>query len=391
MEGISDLSKSPKMNSFAIIFCHSFQSDGCLILFCRKSTPMSSISLPVINRREAFSHLTWWSIYLILIILVNRSVNPSVSIIGIFVVTLILACGVYTIIFAGQPFVHGRSTSRLIIVAIASFLVLLGVVYVVVYRMLPAVNIFLYIEGKEFHFGKFVGFCIKNYGMAVLVALTYLITQKNRIAATRSVELERTKRMMAEEIIQLELTVLSRQLNSHWIHSIHQIIAQKVADDPGISRVYDNLQLLLVYYFEHLDKPGAMNTTLENEISYLRIMVNLNQVLHPAATPIQISTNAHPIARTIPRLLLSTLLENMFLYADQYDPAEPACMTISSTLEQLVVRCRNKINPDKRKTASTGVGHKNIRRQLDAIGRQYQFDIYEENLIYEIILTIYYE
>src|SRR5690606_18857328 len=103
----------------------------------------------------------------------------------------------------------------------------------------------------------------------------------------------------------------------------------------------------------------------------LHIMAALNKVLHPSATPVQISTNPHPVARTIPRLLLSTLLENMFLYADQYDPAIPATMTISSMPDQLTVRCRNKTDPGKRTAGSTGVGHKNIRRQLDATGRKY--------------------
>lgn len=205
----------------------------------------------------------------------------------------------------------------------------------------------------------FIGFSTGYY---------YLITyfkEKNRATELQKKNLKSVieHQKTQNELVRAQNAFLKAQINPHFlfntlsfIHSETQKIAPKVAD--SILSLSDMMRYALKN--ENIDDQAI----LTDEIEQVQNLIKLHQLRSDKQLHIQLKLKGDLNDINIIPLILLTLAENMFKHGDLSDPVSPALIEICLCDDNLLIRTKNLINPDKHAT-SFNLGLENIKRRLE--------------------------
>lgn len=353
------------------------------------------------------NHVKPWTVYYLLALLFNAIGPYPVSILGYTFYFLITLGCFYLLARLLQKYEAPTETLRLAAIVLAVFVAVAGVASVLIYGLLPLVDIYLYDRSIPFHAGAFLQNAFRNYLPILVAAVAYhqarmkaiksrqLLEEQRKHAETAEVQLklERAQRKILEENLAMQSSLITNQRGSHWLHSIFNHVKASLAHNDYASQVVEAYISALRYFYEYGGGKTVM-VLLDVELGFIRKMLFLNKVAMPDVTEAVLQAGTHLVAREIPQLLFATLVENALRYGDQHDPAQPIRLEISSNPECLRFSCRNK--KEKQTVAngeSTSVGLKNIQQQLDLnFPGSHELNIHENTTTsFHVEIVIYYQ
>lgn len=337
------------------------------------------------------THAYLWLFYFVMTYVLNIIGTPNINLTGLVTLFALYVGTFYLLVYTARRFTFFKGKLKF---ALSTLLVFCGLViatYLLVYKWLPKLDVQLALTDKEFSIGKLIQSVYRNFQPALLGAIAYRLGaegQKNKMERLR---IEQQKQEIENENRYLKIAALGKQLESHWFHAIFNSVYAKVAHNDKLANLMQSLITLLKYYFNNFSLKSRL-VMLEKEVNHIANLITLNEVAEPNAVPVKWVVEKPLYARQIPPLILGTIVENAFKYADQEDLDNPIRITLSSTAKRLTFTCNNKISRVARKQESHKLGLANISRQLELIepGRN-ELTVRDDGVSFHVSLTIYYE
>ncbi|WP_262249119.1 hypothetical protein [Parapedobacter soli] len=283
--------------------------------------------------------------------------------------------------------------------------------YALIYILLPMVDVYLYDVGKPFHLGKYIRNMTHHLEPALLTSSTYQLMRvaqqhKERIykqqqtlleqerelsnALNLKLEAERIQSQLKEENERLRIAALQSRLKSHWTHGVWMTIRSGILSGDRSAELFDAMTDLERTYYQYIGT-DHMWITLADEMDIMEKLARINGLAKPHETEITFRRGPHMLMRQVPALSLSTTLENALKYGDFTDPEHPVQVAVSSDKDKMVFTCRNKIDPAKAQTRSTGLGLRALQKQLDLFyPNRNRIHIEDDGTFYTITITIHF-
>lgn len=351
---------------------------------------MKNLILPKIAT-DWKTHAQIWIFYYVLTYIINVIGTPEASLMGFSIMFTIFILTFYFLVFITGRWSIASDQIKLAGIILLVFCITLFLLYLLVYHWLPNWGVHIANRNRDFSTGKFIQETFRSFQPALLGALAFRLGAENQKRKVERQRIEKEKQEIQHENRYLKVTALGKQLESHWIHAIFTSIFAKVANNDKLSNMMQSLLTLLKYYFNNISLKRRV-VMLEKEVNHITNLIALNEVAEPDAVPVIWIVEKPLHARQIPPLILGTLVENAFKYADQEDPDGPIRIKLSSTVEQLVFTCENKIASQAQELESHKLGLANVRRQLELIapGRN-ELAVRDDGVSFYVSLTINYE
>lgn len=345
-----------------------------------------------------WSHLRWWLLYFCLTMIMNYLSFGRINLIALSVLIIPFVASFYSMDWIlRRTVVVSNQVVALILWLLVYFVLACGIVYAIVYLLLPSLGIFMYQPEVPFNTGLFVSNMYRN-AMPLFIAvvahrLFILYREKchKQLVAERMVSASLKKQLnTAQENRNLKQSLLMGQLGSHLRHNITLLIRQRMASDKQLTEMVEGLLEMQRYSYVHID-PQTQGILLEQEINYIQRLIALNQLINPETIPVDFHVRRPIVARMVPPFILSTILENAYKYADCLDPEQPIRLVLSSGFDQLTLIATNKVRQLEPSISSTGIGLVNIKKQLELLHPgQHEFEASQQGEIFQVRLVIHY-
>jgi hypothetical protein len=234
-------------------------------------------------------------------------------------------------------------------------LVLVDLVEVIIYKMMPALGIQLYVESVErdfmyFHNRIWRGFLFLNF-----CAFFYIIFLQKLVERIRRRELDTSLRIYRERVVDALYT--SHFLKSVLVDSFGELLlSDKTTDQPTNSDIVQFLGYIL-----EIENLGKMDT-LNKSVSVLNCFVRLLK-RHYGEKSIEMEyANDGSVYNDLPRGILIFPLENCIKHA-KLSPDFPVKYTLIIADGILHIKCKSYIHHFKQKTIS-GIGNILLKEKL---------------------------
>lgn len=161
-----------------------------------------------------------------------------------------------------------------------------------------------------------------------------------------------------------ELFKLRQQLQPHFLFNSLNSITALTGTQPEKAR--HMIQQLSDFLRGTLKKDDQHWTTLEEEIQYLRLYLDIEKVRFGHRLQTEISYNDEMLQYKLPALLLQPVVENAIKFG-LYDTTGDVLITLDATIENtyLKIRLRNPYDPEtSMPNTGTGFGLSSIQRRL---------------------------
>lgn len=215
-----------------------------------------------------------------------------------------------------------------------------------------------------------------------LVSLLWNIQKEQKEETERKADLERLAR-------EAELNKLRQQLQPHFLFNSLNSISALTGSQPEKAR--HMIQQLSDFLRGTLKNEGQKWTTLEEEIKYLELYLDIEKVRFGYRLQSKIETTEEVMKMKLPTMLLQPLVENAIKFG-LYDTIGEVQILITAINNNGMLEVTVQ-NPFDETTAmpmkGTGFGINSIRRRLFLVfGRQDLLQIKKENDLYIAMVTI---
>jgi two-component system, LytTR family, sensor kinase len=361
------------------------------------------------NRFQLATHLIIWTIWIAISNISILSQDESADFkLYFWDVVLYYASWAFVIYTCGllivPLFLNGKKYIHLILASVLLLLIYLLIRYLLDYRFQPILNPTM--PSSEFEISDFFitrtvtflpnyfigfGYYFFNYSIKKERQLrlkeeeTFLLKQEKQ-------EKEQEYLLLHQEKLQLENAFLRSQINPHTLHNILNMLYSKSikADAPELGDAILLLSNLMRYSLETVTDANGL-VPLEKELEQINNTIKINQLRSNNKFHIDFKvTGDARHAKVIP-LILITLVENAFKYAELNDASDPLLLHITLDQNSFIFYMHNKKRSPVHYETSHGIGLENTRRRLNAAyGTEgYSIDIKQDDRYYTFQLTIY--
>lgn len=199
-------------------------------------------------------------------------------------------------------------------------------------------------------------------------------------------EIQREK--LQQQNLKSELALLRSQLNPHFIFNTLNNIDTLIFKDPvTASKSIEKLGGTMRYMLYETDADWV---TLEQELDYLRSMVDLIGLRLYERNAIRLKISGNSEGKFMPPMLLVPFLENAYKHGLKKGVAPLIDIKIHAGDSDLTFQINNQVSEKMvRKDPMGGIGLANVKRRLDLIFRHYyNLQIRDSNNLYEVVLTV---
>jgi two-component system, LytTR family, sensor kinase len=348
-------------------------------------------------------HFVFWHLYLILIHRVSYNVRGDNTVIGWFVDFYSRNILLITLAVYAQFLLLFRFRGNLFKQILASILnfslfLLLRETQIAILKFSDIVphgisngNHLRSAPISWFFFGG-VGVCLFLAFNAIEKQSKILNLEKDQLQ--RDLEIENEKKRSAQLIMEnqrAELDKLKAQINPHFLFNTLNFFYSEIR--PLSPKTADSVILLsdILRYSLASHKTDDL-VSVTGEIEYLKnyIQFQRNRFYDNFYLALNIDVEEGISDRKIPSLMLITLVENCFKYADLNDEANPCEIIIEVNAEMFLFKTKNKIHDNPIQLPSTGIGLANIKNRLEIIygHDNFQFQTKKEGVFFYCDLSI---
>ena len=214
--------------------------------------------------------------------------------------------------------------------------------------------------------------------VAVASAIQLLIHRRNQ---------DRKEKELIRERLQAELMQLKAQVNPHFLFNSLNTIYALIKSNPAIAGNAVIMLSTIMRYLLHGTKSGRV--LLSEELEMLKNYTDLQQLRFGNRITIEFDTfGIHEQAMIAPVILLS-LVENAFKHGTHADPESPIVIRFKLLLENevLIFSSENPL-PIRKVESDSGIGLKNLHRQLSLLYPNYDLKVSEHGNIFRVELKI---
>ncbi len=233
------------------------------------------------------------------------------------------------------------------------------------------------------YFAEYQGL-INSFMDAVFIAGVAIALKQH----SNNTRLLRREKQLLKEKLETELNFLKAQINPHFLfntlNSIYALALKKSEDTPGVVIKLSKLLRFVLY------EAQAKTITIEKEILFLNDYIELEKIRYNQRLELVFNHSADNKAEPIVPLLLVPLVENAFKHGAS-ETTQKAFIHIHLKLQNsqlsFVVENSFEHEPD---SAHEGIGHKNLRRQLELLYPDFELDtrISDQNYKASLVLNL---
>jgi len=208
-------------------------------------------------------------------------------------------------------------------------------------------------------------------------------------------DLERSKLMnqlntqeLEKKLMDSDIAYLKAQINPHFLfNTLNFIYNSTITTAPALGKPVLLLSDVMRYALAETTADGKVE--LADEIEQINTFITLYQYRFDENLKISFTINGQIGAHKILPLLLLTLVENVFKYADLKNEEHPVKIDLQMEGNNLKFTTWNKKLKRKRPVISKGIGLKNLKSRLDAYyPNTYKTNIIDDDDIYIFELEI---
>ncbi len=232
---------------------------------------------------------------------------------------------------------------------------------------------------------------------SIWIAFEYLLFSYGYWFAIHTVALERQKQRMQQDLLQLgqakaqsELAFLRAQLNPHFMfNTLNFFYSEAMTTAPRLANGILDLATMMRAVTELSSKSMV---TIQHELDYIHNYMSLQQLRFGSNMHLTLTVEGKEHARYLylPPLVLISLIENIFKYADLSDAAHPARVSIQLDDDTLHYQSYN-LKKETPAYVQGGMGMKNIEDQLRILyGNEYNSVVNDTLTEYSVFINIYF-
>ncbi len=203
--------------------------------------------------------------------------------------------------------------------------------------------------------------------------------------------LRKEKELLREQNHQIELALVTAQLNPHFLfNSLNNIDILIHKDQEKASNYLNKLSDILRYM---LFDAKAEYMPFDTEFHFIEKYVALHQLRAANSDYVKLTNGLENTHGQVASLVFIPFIENAFKYSSSYKEGNAVQITFTSHENKLSFTCKNRITQTNEPfTNSNGLGNELLKKRLDLIYKEnYTLDIQEENGYFCVALTIPYE
>jgi LytS/YehU family sensor histidine kinase len=203
--------------------------------------------------------------------------------------------------------------------------------------------------------------------------------------------LRKEKEQLTEQNHQIELALVTAQLNPHFLfNSLNNIDILIHKDQEKASNYLNKLSDILRYM---LFDAKAEYMPFDTELHFIEKYVALHQLRAANSDYVNLTNELEDTHGQVASLVFIPFIENAFKYSSTYKEGNAVQIVFTSHEKKLSFTCKNRITQTNEPfTNSNGLGNELLKKRLDLIYKEnYTLDIQEENGYFCVALTIPYE
>ena len=203
--------------------------------------------------------------------------------------------------------------------------------------------------------------------------------------------LRKEKEQLTEQNHQIELALVTAQLNPHFLfNSLNNIDILIHKDQEKASNYLNKLSDILRYM---LFDAKAEYMPFDTELHFIEKYVALHQLRAANSDYVKLTHELENTHGQVASLVFIPFIENAFKYSSTYKEGNAVQIAFTSHEKKLSFVCKNRITQTNEPfTNSNGLGNELLKKRLDLIYKEnYTLDIQEENGYFCVALTIPYE
>jgi sensor histidine kinase YesM len=204
-------------------------------------------------------------------------------------------------------------------------------------------------------------------------------------------KLRKEKEQLTEQNHQIELALVTAQLNPHFLfNSLNNIDILIHKDQEKASNYLNKLSDILRYM---LFDAKAEYMPFDTELHFIEKYVALHQLRAANSDYVKLTNELEYTHGQVASLVFIPFIENAFKYSSTYKEGNAVQIVFTSQEKKLSFTCKNRITQTNEPfTNSNGLGNELLKKRLDLIYKEnYTLDIQEENGYFCVALTIPYE
>jgi sensor histidine kinase YesM len=203
--------------------------------------------------------------------------------------------------------------------------------------------------------------------------------------------LRKEKEQLTEQNHQIELALVTAQLNPHFLfNSLNNIDILIHKDQEKASNYLNKLSDILRYM---LFDAKAEFMPFDTELHFIEKYVALHKLRAANSDYVKLTNELENTHGQVASLVFIPFIENAFKYSSTYKEGNAVQIAFTYHEKKLSFVCKNRITQTNEPfTNSNGLGNELLKKRLDLIYKEnYTLDIQEENGYFCVALTIQYE
>ena len=194
---------------------------------------------------------------------------------------------------------------------------------------------------------------------------------------------EEKKQMLQQEVREAELLYLKSQMSPHFLfNTLNNIYGLSLKKSNGTSMAIAQLKRMLLYVQNFKEGAGIY---LKEEVTHLESFIALNALRYDCQVNFDTQIKEDML---IEPMIFLPFIENAFKHGDTGSKAQ-IDIGLETRKDQVLFTLRNKIDKNKRKDATGGIGIQNIRRRLDLLyGKKWSMETKVNENHYFVHLTV---
>jgi sensor histidine kinase YesM len=344
-------------------------------------------------------HFSAWVVYGSFIYIVNRMVNPNLTVLNTILYLLPLCFTFYVSLY----FLN-LSKTRKVLWSIASFFIvfiLMAVIgYCYFYFILPLFGTKLATSNK---LGYFLKEAILNYVQYASYATLYFhvnesFKKERELSKLREEKLrnelenailKQQELKSQKDKLMLEYAFLRSQVNPHFLHNtLNVLFSQALEHSQDLADNISKLSRIMRYSLESVEYDSD-KVFVQKELDNLNLLIEINNIRFAYSKVIEYVVDGEVTNQMLPPLSMITVVENAFKYGDLKDANNPLRIRVQLKPGQVYFYCKNKVRKNNLEISSHNIGMANLCKRLDvAFKGKYSMNACDDQDFYTFELTV---
>jgi sensor histidine kinase YesM len=251
--------------------------------------------------------------------------------------------------------------------------------------------IFYYIVADQIYKGLFPSSEHFEFRRFMAILFNFLATSGLMVAVKsirQQLELKEKQKNLVKEKLETELKMLRSQINPHFLfNTLNNIYGLSIRKSDKAPEAVMKLSELLHFT---LYRAGAATIALEEELQIIKDYISLEKLRYDERLEVNWEQHIDDPQQAITPLILLPLIENAFKHGAGNSRFQ-AFVHIKVNLEYgvLYFNISNSFEKNEQeKVQKERIGLHNTRRQLELTYQEYELDIYQQDQVFSVELTI---